>query len=100
MLVDELVDNLGWKVNPDVKNTILISIFECFLQIFLNIWNDDMGSSKVVCVPFAIWLPLGHSLLTDTPVGKEMVDELNWENFNIVKLLENWNVYVTSLRDI
>lgn len=69
MLVDELIDDLRWKVNPDVKDSIFTLLFESLKQVFLYVAHDSMRSAKVELVPLSIGLPVADALLTDGPVG-------------------------------
>ena len=47
MLVNELIDNLGRQVNPDVENAVLTLLFEGFKEILLNIADDGVCPTKV-----------------------------------------------------
>ena len=54
MLVNELIDNLGRQVNPDVENTVLTLLFEGFKEILLYIADDGVCTTKVQLVPLAV----------------------------------------------
>ena len=77
VLVDKLVDYLWWEVYPDVEYSILISLFECLLEIFLNIGDNHVGPREVVCVPLSIRLSTLHLLLAQGSVCQQVIDELN-----------------------
>lgn len=59
-----------------------------------------MSPAKVVLVPLSVSLTTIDSLLAHLSVGKQMVDELDGEDFDLVDLLEPTHVDVVALRDI
>lgn len=47
VIIDKLVHNLDRKIDPDVQDSSLTFLFECVLQIFLNIRHDDVRATEV-----------------------------------------------------
>lgn len=75
MTVDELIDNLGWQVNPDVEDTVfLLVLLESVLQILFNSLNKLFSSLKVMNIPLVICLTF--ILVTDGSIRKQMVEKL------------------------
>ena len=79
MTVDELIDNLGWQVNPDVEDTVfLLVLLESVLQILFNSLNKLFSSLKVMNIPLVICLTF--ILVTDGSIRKQMVEKLYWKH--------------------
>jgi hypothetical protein len=100
VVVDELIHNLGRKVNPDVKDSAFVSFPESVLQVFLNVGNNNVGSAEVDCVPVSICLVVHLSFLADTAVGKQVVDKLDGKNLNLVEVFENRYIDMSASRDV
>ena len=58
VLIDELVDDLRWQVDPDVEDSVFLCPLEGLNKIFLDIGNDRMGPSEVVLVPISVRLTI------------------------------------------
>lgn len=61
MAFDELVDYLGWQVEPNIKYSIFFDVFERLLQPLLNLRHKLLSALKIVEVPLII--SAGCSLL-------------------------------------
>ena len=61
MAFDELVDYLGWQVEPNIKYSIFFDVFERLLQPLLNLRYKLLSALKIVEVPLII--SAGCSLL-------------------------------------
>ena len=77
VLINELIDDLGRQVNPNVENSVLILSLEGFEEVLLDVGDDGVGAPKVQLVPCTVSLAVVDALLADGPVGEQMVDELN-----------------------
>ena len=99
MTADELVDNLRGQIDPDIKDTVLISIIlERILQILLDSLDHFLGSLEVVDVPLVIGLAL--ILIANGAIGKQMIEKLNRQNVDGVEIFQCWNVDVLAFCDV
>lgn len=89
VVVDELIDDLLRKVNPDVKDASFILVPKGILKVLLNIAHDGVRSTKVKAIPLPIALAVCLTLLADTAVSKQVVDELDRQNIDLFKFLEH-----------
>jgi hypothetical protein len=88
VLVDILIVLLLWHFQPQIQYPLFSLLFECFLQVVLHNPNDLSVLPKVPSVPVAIRLTFLLPLLACTPLGKELVEELDREHFNFIYLFE------------
>jgi len=87
MTADELIDNLRGQIDPDIKDTVLISIIlERILQILLDSLDHFLGSLEVVDVPLVIGLAL--ILIANGAIGKQMIEKLNRQNVDGVEIFQ------------
>jgi len=57
--IDELVDNLSGQVDPDVENTVFLSVlFKRVLQVQLDSLNQFFRSLEVMDIPLVVGLAL------------------------------------------
>jgi len=57
--IDKLVDNLSGQVDPDVENTVFVSVlFERVLQVQLDSLNQFFRSLEVMDIPLVVGLAL------------------------------------------
>ena len=100
VVVDELIYDLGRQVDPYVENALLILIFEGILKIFLDIRHNHVCSAKVQSVPLAIRLLVSLTLLANRSVSEQVVNELDWEHFNLIDFFESRYVDVLTFGDV
>ena len=99
MTADELIDNLRGQIDPDIKDTVLISIIlERILQILLDSLDHFLGSLEVVDVPLVIGL--AFILIANGAIGKQMIEKLNRQNVDGVEIFQCWNVDVLAFCDV
>ena len=100
VLVDELVHNLGRQVNPDVKNTVLFSVFKSILQVSFDVRNYLVSSREVKSIPLTIGLLVLLSFLTDLAIGKQVVEKLDTQHFHVFQRFEGRDVDMVTLCDV
>ena len=99
MTADELIDNLRGQIDPDIKDTVLISIIlERILQILLDSLDHFLGSLEVVDVPLVIGIAL--ILIANGAIGKQMIEKLNRQNVDGVEIFQCWNVDMLAFCDV
>lgn len=100
MLIDELVDNLRGQVNPNVEDSVFIFAFKSLEQVLFHIGNDRMCPAEIHLVPTTVCLAVANSLGADLAISKQVVDELDREDFNLIDLLKSADVDVVALSDV
>ena len=88
VLVHKMIDDLWWKVNPDVKDASFVPFFECLLEVLLDVGDDDVCPGEVVCVPLAIGLASLDPFLADGTVCQQMIDEFDGQHLDFLKRFE------------
>ena len=69
VLIDELVDNLGRQVNPNVEDSVLIFAFKSLEQVLFHIGHDRMSSAEIHLVPAAVSLAVTNTLSADLAIS-------------------------------
>ena len=91
-------------VNPEIKDTVLsLTVFTCLvyesiMEVPLDVADYVSLSVEVTEVPLLIALTL--VLFKTASVLKELVEELNRENFDLIQGFELTHIHVCSLRDV
>ena len=99
MLLQILVDNLWRQIDPDVKNTVLLlNILERIDEVLLSGSNDLMRALEVVRIPLSVG-QVG-TVLASLPVGQEMIEKLNTQDWDVFEVSEYRNVDMLSAGNV
>lgn len=100
VLIDELVDDLRRQVNPDVEDSVLVFAFKSLEQVLFHIGHDCMSPAEIHLVPAPVCLAVANTLSADLAISKQMVDEFNGEDFNLIDFLKSADVDVVAFSDV
>lgn len=95
-----MIDNLRRQIDPDVKNSSLSLVFKWVLQITLNRWDTCGGATEVFIIPLRVSLAVVSTILTNLSVSQQMVEKFDWEDFNLIKFFELWDINMVTLSNI
>ena len=100
MLINELVDDLRWQIDPDIEDAIFVLSFESLEKVSLYIGDDCMRATEVVMVPVAVCLAVTETLLAYAAVCKQVVNEFYRKDLDFIIVFKSTHADVVSLGDV
>ena len=59
-----------------------------------------MALSEIPTVPIGISLSFLNLLLAPISILEQLIEEFNWQDFNLIEIFESWNVHMRSIGDV